>query len=84
MTREESRLYKPREHLLSFSFNILFTMIKYNKGSGNMIKEFTKMNTKKYKFDTKTKICILILIFFIGTIVGWVYEQIFYYIFENT
>lgn len=59
-------------------------MIKYNKGSDNMMDKFTKLNTKKYKFDLKTKICIFVFIFFIGTIIGWIYEEIFYYIFEGT
>lgn len=59
-------------------------MIEYNKGSDNMIDKFVKMNAKEYKFDIKTKICILVFIFFIGTISGWIYEQIFYYFTEDT
>lgn len=49
-----------------------------------MMEKFVELNTKKYEFDFKTKICIYIFIFFIGTIVGFIYEQIFYFIFENT
>lgn len=42
-----------------------------------VIEKLKKLNKQKYKFDLMTKICIFIFIFVIGSVVGWIYEELF-------
>ncbi|MGM9878486.1 MAG: putative ABC transporter permease [Bacilli bacterium] len=48
-----------------------------------MVKEFEKLNTKNYKFDFKMNICKYLLIFFISAFIGYIYEVIFYFLFDH-
>lgn len=49
-----------------------------------MFEKLEKLNLVKYNFDVKDKIFLYIFIFLIGSIVGFIYEEFFYFIFENT
>ena len=49
-----------------------------------MFEKLEKLNLVRYDFDVKDKIFLYIFIFLIGSIVGFVYEEFFYFIFENT
>lgn len=44
---------------------------------------FNKINTINYNFDTKKKICLLVLIFLAGSLAGFIYEEIFYLITDH-
>lgn len=48
-----------------------------------MLEKFNKLNNENYTFDLRTNICVFVLIFFIGAIIGWVYEEVFCFIFEK-
>ncbi|MGN0992322.1 MAG: putative ABC transporter permease [Bacilli bacterium] len=48
-----------------------------------MVKELEKLNMKNYKFDFKMNMCKYLLIFFIGSVVGYIYEVIFYLLFDH-
>lgn len=48
-----------------------------------MISRLKDLNSIKYKLDLKTKICYFVLIFFIASIVGFIYEMIFYLVTEG-
>ncbi len=41
---------------------------------------FNNLNKKKYKFDKKKIFLLFVLIFLIGSIAGFIYEEIFYFI----
>lgn len=48
-----------------------------------MIKWFENLNSKEYVFDLRTKNCVYVLIFLIGAVVGFIYEEIFYFVFDH-
>ena len=48
-----------------------------------MIKMIKKLNNKEYKYDFKRTICIYILLFFISSFIGYLYEVIYYLIDDN-
>lgn len=48
-----------------------------------MIKKFEELNLKQYNFDFCTKCCFYVMIFLVGAIAGFIYEEIFYYVFEG-
>ena len=48
-----------------------------------MLKKLDELNRKTYNFDTKTKLCIYLLTFIIGSIAGYIYELIYYLVMDN-
>ena len=48
-----------------------------------MKKKVEKLNQEKFDFDKRTKVIIYTLIFFIGSIVGYIYEVLFFLIMDN-
>lgn len=48
-----------------------------------MLKTLDKLNKEKYDFDTKTKLCIYLITFIVGSIVGYIYEIIYYLIIDK-
>ena len=49
----------------------------------DMVKKFEELNMKNYKFDFKMNICKYLLIFFTGSFAGYIYEVIFYLLFDH-
>ena len=48
-----------------------------------MVKKLEKLNMKNYKFDFKMNMCKYLLIFFAGSFAGYIYEVIFYLLFDH-
>ena len=48
-----------------------------------MLNKLDKLNRKTYDFDTKTKLCIYLLTFLIGSVAGYIYEIIYYLVIDN-
>ena len=48
-----------------------------------MLKTLEKLNEEKYELDFKTKICMYLITFLIGSFVGYIYEILYYLIMEN-
>lgn len=48
-----------------------------------MLSWFNKINRTIYKFDKKETICLYILIFLAGSVVGYIYEEIFCLLFDH-
>lgn len=49
----------------------------------DMVKKLEKLNMKNYKFDFKMNMCKYLLIFFAGSFAGYIYEVIFYLLFDH-
>lgn len=48
-----------------------------------MIEKLKKINNEKYKFDILKTICLYILIYLIASIIGFIYEELFYLIVDK-
>ena len=48
-----------------------------------MIDSLKELNNEEYNFDLKTKLCIYLVTFLIGSFVGYIYEIIFYLVMDN-
>ncbi|MDO4369083.1 MAG: putative ABC transporter permease [bacterium] len=48
-----------------------------------MVKEFKSLIFKDYKFDFSYLLCTYVFLFLIGSIVGFIYEEFFYYFTEG-
>lgn len=48
-----------------------------------MIEKLKRLNKENYKFDIKTKICVFVVIFTISSVIGWLYEEIFFLLMEG-
>ena len=42
-----------------------------------MVEWFNDINTKNYDFSVKNKICVYVLVFLVGALVGFIYEELF-------
>lgn len=48
-----------------------------------MLEKLESLNQKKYDFDLKTKFCISLIIFLIGSVIGYIYEVIYCLLIDN-
>lgn len=48
-----------------------------------MVNNLKKLNSEEYNFDLITKLCIYLVTFLIGSVVGYIYEIIFYLVMDN-
>lgn len=48
-----------------------------------MVSMLKKINSGDYEFDKKTMVAIYIFIFFVGSLIGFIYEEVFCYLFDH-
>ena len=48
-----------------------------------MVEWFNDINTKNYDFSVKNKICVYVLVFLVGALAGYIYEELFVIIIDH-